>query len=203
MKPSAGVALIILLAVAPLLLPVAAFSPNFTFLKQVTLQFRYAGDGVYCEEQSVKLLGFGKTLRYGPIKSASDDVLPAVTPPGEPGRGEMISTLALQAPDGIHHPLMSMSGSVSGQMSAGINRFIQHPSGAPLVLVRSQPYPVGYVLFDALGLVLLFVILRFWTAPLCLAACRKLNGAPAKDVAEPFIRILGRAGNMATWASKR
>jgi len=201
MKPFVGVALIILLAVVPLILPVAAFSPNFTFVKQVTLQFSYDSAGVTCEERSVRLLGFGKTLRYGPIKSASDDVLPAVTSPGEPGRGEMISTLALLAPDGIHHPLMSMNN--SAQMSAEINGFIQHPSSEPLVLVRALPYPFGYGIFDALGLVLLFVTLRFWTVPLCLAAWRKLNGAPAKDVADPFVKILGKAGDLATWASNR
>lgn len=73
-----------------------------------------------------------------------------------------------------------------------------------LLFAKSHPYPlVGFALFDALGLVLLFVILRFWTVPLCLAAWRKLHGAAAKEVAEPFIKILGRAENLATWASKR
>jgi hypothetical protein len=71
------------------------------------------------------------------------------------------------------------------------------------LFITSQPYPLAFALFDALGLVLLYVILRFWTSPLFLAVWRKLNGAPAKDVAGPFIKILGRAGNLATWASNR
>jgi hypothetical protein len=137
---------VLLLAFVPLLLPVAALSPNFFFAKQVTLRLSYDGAVVNCEERSVSFAGIEAVRRCDPS---------------------------------------------------------QHPSSQPLVLVKSRSYPLGFVLFDALGLVLAVVIPKFWTAPLCVAAWRKHNGAPAKEVAEPFIKILGRAGDLAAWASKR
>jgi hypothetical protein len=208
MKPSGGVALIVVLAVAPLLLPVAAFSPNFSFVRQVTLRFSYDGGGVTCEERPEKLLGFSKVIRYGPVESASNEFV------AQPEPDEVIATLALSARDGVHHPLigiratrqtraMKVDSSDVVTVAAAINRFVQHPSNEPLILVKSQSYPAGFVLFDGIGFVLLLVVLRFWTAPLCLAAWRKLEGAPANDIAEPFIKILGRAGDLADWASKR
>ncbi len=136
---------VLLLAFAPLILPVAALSPNFLFAKQVTIRLSYEGAVVDCEERSVSFAGIETVRRC------------------DPG---------------------------------------QHPASQGLVLVKSQTYPVGFVLFDVLGLVLAVAIPKFWTVPLCVAAWRKHNGAPAKEVAEPFIKILGRAGDLAAWANK-
>lgn len=84
-----------------------------------------------------------------------------------------------------------------------INGFLRHPSAAGLTVFKAQPYPPGLVLFDALAVGLGAIIARFWSAPVCLAAFRRLSGASAESGAAPLIGIMEHIGELALWLSRR
>jgi len=208
-----GVALL-LAALAPLLLPFAALSPNLVHVRRVELRLAAEPQGVMATERSWRLVGPARERRYGPVIDAGNAFLPVVQADDAPQRNDVVSMLALRTRDGSYYPFFSLNASrlapslrapSSDVIAAGaaISDFLRHPAAAPLVLTRSQRYPLGLLQFDLLGLALAVVIGRYWTVPLGVAAYRRLAGAAPERAAAPILGMLARFVDLAAWLGRR
>ena len=209
MKPSLlSLTLFVLLALAPLLLPFAAFYPNFSFVRRVELTLTYDGTAIQAEDRSFGVLGGQQVRRYGPVLEASSRFLDVVPAQRVPATGDVISVLTLRTPNAVYYPFASLRASrqpramrvISSDVApavADINAFLRHPSTEPLTLTRTQSYPLAFLFFDLIALGMLALIPRFWTYPLLHSVWLKLHGAPPEQVADPILKLFGRLASLA------
>jgi hypothetical protein len=210
----AAVAGLLLVAAAPLLIPAAILSPNLAIMRRVELTLTPTPSGVIATERRWGLFGPAAPQGYGPILAAYPDFIRAVQSASEPQRNEVLSVMSLRAPDGVHRPfadlnttaqpiaLETVTGDVSA-MTAEIGQLLQGQTTAPLTLVRTQPYPMFLVIYDAAGVLLALAIIRYWSFSLCRAALLRLRGAPPQRAAAPVLDILERIVALSAWLAKR
>jgi hypothetical protein len=210
----AAAAGLLLAAVAPLVIPAAILSPNLVIVRRVELTLTPGPSGVLATERRWGLFGPAEPQSYGPILGAYPDFIRAVQSAAEPQRNEVLSVLALRAPEGVHHPFAELNASaqpvalktVTGDVSAmaeEIGRFLQHQSAAPLSFVRAQPYPLFLYAYDAAGVLLALAIARYWSFSLFRAALLRLRAVPADRAAAPVLDILERIVTLVAWLAKR
>lgn len=200
--------LVVLAAALPLGLPCAVLSPNLGLASRVDLRLQRQSVGVMCEERTRRYWGAPRLRRYGPVIEAFPVFLPVVGAEQPPWSNDVISTLALRAGDATYYPFAGLRASRQPRamksvamdvivMQSQIESYLRHAGDSPLTFSRSQTYPAGLVPFDLLATAMILVIGRYWTWPLCLAAYRKLTGAPPELFAAPFVKFFERLGQLA------
>jgi len=65
-------------------------------------------------------------------------------------------------------------------------------SAAPVMIWRSDPYPIGFIAFDVLACLTAVASLLFWTPPLWRGAWLHWRGAPAQEAAQPLLQLMER-----------
>jgi hypothetical protein len=211
----AATAGLLLAAVAPLVIPAAILSPNLVIVRRIELTLTPGPSGVLATERRWGLFGPTEPQSYGPILAAYPDFIRVVQSASEPQRNEVLSVMALRAPDGVHHPFADLNATaqpialktVTGDVSAmaeEIQRFLQRqPTPPPLSFARSQPYPLFLYTYDAAGVLLALAIARYWSFSLCRAALLRLRAVPADRAAAPVLDILERIVTLVAWLAKR
>jgi hypothetical protein len=205
---------LLFVALAPLLIPLAILSPNFVIVRRVELTLASTPSGVFATERRFGLFGTTAQHGYGPILAAYPDFIRTVQNAGEPQRNEVLSVIALRAPDGVHRPFSELNTSsqpvalkaVTADVSAmtgEIGQFLQHEPAMPLTIVRSQPYPGFLLIYDAGGMLLALAVARYWTFSLSRAALLRVRGAPPQRAAAPILDIVERIIALSAWLSKQ
>ena len=198
---SAGI--LFLAGLTPLLLSAVMLAPNFVLTRRVELFCARTPTGVMCEERAWGLFGSPALRHYGPVLEFANAFLPVVQPADEPQRNEKLSTLAVRTTRGEFHPFAGLASSplppsmlvVSSGVAQAVSSLaplLNDMSAAPVMIWRSDPYPIGFIAFDVLACLTAVASLLFWTPPLWRGAWLHWRGAPAREAAKPLLQLMER-----------
>ena len=198
---SAGI--LFLAGLTPLLLSAVMLAPNFVLTRRVELFCARTPTGVMCEERAWGLFGSPALRHYGPVLEFANAFLPVVQPADEPQRNEKLSTLAVRTTRGEFHPFAGLASSplppsmlvVSSEVAQAVSSLtplLNDVSAAPVMIRRSDPYPIGFIAFDVLACLTAVASLLFWTPPLWRGAWLHWRGAPAQEAAQPLLQLMER-----------
>ena len=203
-KPRWQPALVLfLVGLAPLALPAAMAFPNLAIVKRAELACAGAASGVFCEARTWPLVGPPALRRFGPVTGAANAFAPVVQSASEPQSGQRLSTLVIRSAGAELRPFAAMNATPQSpstlavtpdvaEEAAEVTRLVDDPSAPPLTIRRSQPYPVGLLMFDVPAVLIAAAILIFWTPPFWRAAWLHARGAPAQAAAAPLLDLVQR-----------